>query len=121
MSGASETGFEPVIGRYLRLDLLGQPQRLYVEEAGEGIPLPSRVILVAVAGTILMQGGYAIEMVSTPWGPIGLGLASYPVTLLWLLDECDEYATTDHEDHTESDNDEILVNVSHCISVLSAE
>lgn len=31
--------FEPVIGRYLKLDLLGKPHRLYVEEAGQGIPL----------------------------------------------------------------------------------
>jgi pimeloyl-ACP methyl ester carboxylesterase len=31
--------YEPIVGRYLRLDLLGKPHRLYVEEAGEGIPL----------------------------------------------------------------------------------
>jgi pimeloyl-ACP methyl ester carboxylesterase len=31
--------FEPIVGRYLRLDLLGRPHRLYVEEAGDGIPL----------------------------------------------------------------------------------
>ena len=31
--------FDPIIGRYLRLDLGGRPHRLYVEEAGEGIPL----------------------------------------------------------------------------------
>src|SRR4051794_11957264 len=31
--------FEPIIGRYLHLNLLGSPHRLYVEEAGEGIPL----------------------------------------------------------------------------------
>ena len=31
--------FEPAIGRYLHLDLLGRPHRLYVEEAGHGIPL----------------------------------------------------------------------------------
>ncbi len=31
--------FEPVTGRYLHLDLLGRPHRLYVEEAGQGIPL----------------------------------------------------------------------------------
>ncbi len=30
---------EPVVGRYLNLDLGGRPHRLYVEEAGEGIPL----------------------------------------------------------------------------------
>jgi pimeloyl-ACP methyl ester carboxylesterase len=39
MSAAVQTGFEPVVGRYLNLDLLGKPHRLYVEEAGEGIPL----------------------------------------------------------------------------------
>lgn len=32
-------GFEPVTGRYLRLELLGRPHRVYVEEAGAGIPL----------------------------------------------------------------------------------
>lgn len=31
--------FEPVIGRYLRMPLLGKPHRIYVEEAGQGIPL----------------------------------------------------------------------------------
>jgi pimeloyl-ACP methyl ester carboxylesterase len=32
-------GFEPILGRYLNLELLGRPHRLYVEEAGTGIPL----------------------------------------------------------------------------------
>jgi len=31
--------FEPITGRYLNLDLLGRPHRLYIEEAGRGIPL----------------------------------------------------------------------------------
>lgn len=31
--------FDPVTGRYLRLDIGGRPHRLYVEEAGQGIPL----------------------------------------------------------------------------------
>jgi pimeloyl-ACP methyl ester carboxylesterase len=31
--------FEPIVGRYLNFDLLGRPHRLYVEEAGKGIPL----------------------------------------------------------------------------------
>ena len=31
--------FDPVIGRYLRLELDGRPHRVYVEEAGQGIPL----------------------------------------------------------------------------------
>jgi len=33
------TGFEPITGRYLNLKLLGKLHRLYVEEAGSGIPL----------------------------------------------------------------------------------
>src|SRR5215470_14727371 len=31
--------YEPIVGRYLKLDLGGRRHRLYVEEAGEGIPL----------------------------------------------------------------------------------
>jgi pimeloyl-ACP methyl ester carboxylesterase len=31
--------FEPIIGRYFNLMLLGRPHRLYIEEAGRGIPL----------------------------------------------------------------------------------
>lgn len=35
----SDPVFEPAVGRYLRLDLLGKPHRIYVEEAGQGVPL----------------------------------------------------------------------------------
>lgn len=31
--------FEPIVGRYMNLSLLGKPHRVYVEEAGSGIPL----------------------------------------------------------------------------------
>ncbi|MGD9804595.1 MAG: alpha/beta fold hydrolase [Hyphomicrobiaceae bacterium] len=31
--------YEPITGRYLHLELSGRPHRLYVEEAGQGIPL----------------------------------------------------------------------------------
>ena len=31
--------YEPIAARYLRCNLLGEPHRLYVEEAGQGIPL----------------------------------------------------------------------------------
>lgn len=31
--------FEPIIGRYLHLDLDGRPHRVYVETAGQGVPL----------------------------------------------------------------------------------
>jgi pimeloyl-ACP methyl ester carboxylesterase len=32
-------GIEPVVGRYLHLDVDGSPHRVYFEEAGQGIPL----------------------------------------------------------------------------------
>ena len=31
--------FEPIVGRYMHLDLFGRKHRIYVEEAGEGTPL----------------------------------------------------------------------------------
>ncbi|MGH6739166.1 MAG: alpha/beta fold hydrolase [Bradyrhizobium sp.] len=31
--------FEPIIGRYMHLDLFGKPHRVYFEEAGQGTPL----------------------------------------------------------------------------------
>jgi pimeloyl-ACP methyl ester carboxylesterase len=39
MSVPIQAEFEPVVGRYLNLDLRGRPHRLYLEEAGQGIPL----------------------------------------------------------------------------------
>ena len=42
LRNAAEPRFEPTLnrsGRYLNLDLLGRPHRLYIEEAGQGIPL----------------------------------------------------------------------------------
>jgi len=39
MNTTKSPAFEPVVGRYLNLELLGRPHRLYVEEAGTGIPL----------------------------------------------------------------------------------
>jgi pimeloyl-ACP methyl ester carboxylesterase len=42
-----EPEFEPVTGRYLRMDIEGRPHRVYVEEAGEGTPL----LLLHTAGS----------------------------------------------------------------------
>lgn len=36
---AFEPSFEPIIGRYFELDMEGDPHRIFVEEAGAGIPL----------------------------------------------------------------------------------
>ncbi|MDB5373683.1 MAG: alpha/beta fold family hydrolase [Belnapia sp.] len=42
-----EVTVEPITGRYLRMDIEGRPHRVYVEEAGEGIPL----LLLHTAGS----------------------------------------------------------------------
>jgi pimeloyl-ACP methyl ester carboxylesterase len=42
-----EPAFEAITGRYLRMDIAGRPHRVYVEEAGEGVPL----LLLHTAGS----------------------------------------------------------------------
>ena len=37
--GGGSNELEPIVGRYLRLDLQGKSHRVYFEEAGQGIPL----------------------------------------------------------------------------------
>lgn len=36
---AATPRFEPAVGRYINIDIEGRPNRIYVEQAGEGIPL----------------------------------------------------------------------------------
>ncbi len=36
---SAKPAFEPAVGRYLRVDIAGKAHRIYVEQAGEGIPL----------------------------------------------------------------------------------
>ena len=36
---SAKPSFEPAVGRYLRVDIAGKAHRIYVERAGEGIPL----------------------------------------------------------------------------------
>ena len=43
---------EPILGRYLHLDIFGRPHRIYFEEAGKGIPL----VCLHTAGTTAGSG-----------------------------------------------------------------
>ncbi len=48
-------------------------------------PAP-RVLVEAVAAGFLVQAGYVIDVVATPWGePFALGPFATPVTILWLV------------------------------------
>lgn len=33
------TGYEPIVGRYLTADIDGVPNRMYIEESGDGVPV----------------------------------------------------------------------------------
>lgn len=39
MTSSNDVSFEAITGRYMNLELMGDRHRIYVEEAGEGIPL----------------------------------------------------------------------------------
>lgn len=45
-----------------------------------------RVLAEAVAAGFLVQAGYVIDLVATPWGvPLDLGAFAAPVTILWVV------------------------------------
>ena len=87
-----EPAFDPIVGRYLRLELLGKPQRIYVEEAGSGIPL----VCLHTAGSDTRQyralmndpailARYRVIAFDLPWHgksspPAGWQLAEYRLT-----------------------------------------
>ena len=50
-----------------------------------GTPAMARVFVQAMAAVIVMQAGYLIDEIWTPWGPLPLGLLAYPLTLLWFI------------------------------------
>jgi pimeloyl-ACP methyl ester carboxylesterase len=90
--------FEPITGRYLRLDLAGEPHRLYVEEAGAGIPL----LCLHTAGADARQyrglmndasvlEGFRVIAFDMPWHgksspPAGWHLTDYRLTAAGYVD-----------------------------------
>lgn len=50
-----------------------------------GLSPAPRVVFEALAATVLMQSGLVLDAVATPWGPLNLGLAAFPLTLLWFV------------------------------------
>lgn len=90
--------FEPVVGRYLHLELLGKPHRVYVEEAGTGIPL----LCLHTAGADTRQyravindenilGNFRVIAFDLPWHgksspPAGWHEADYRLTSRDYLD-----------------------------------
>lgn len=100
--------FEPIIGRYLHLALSGRPHRLYVEEAGSGIPL----VCLHTAGAdgrqfrhlmndAAITRDYRVIVFDMPWHgkslpPVGFEREEYQLTTAaytqMVLDVCDALA-----------------------------
>ena len=92
MNAGSHPRFEPAVGRYLNLGVAGTPHRIYVEEAGAGIPL----LCLHTAGSDgrqfrgLMNDGdltqqFRVIAFDLPWHgksspPAGWQLGSYRLT-----------------------------------------
>jgi pimeloyl-ACP methyl ester carboxylesterase len=102
--------FEPIVGRYLNLSLSGRPHRLYIEEAGSGIPL----VCLHTAGAdgrqfrhILNDAAitrdYRVIVFDMPWHgkslpPVGFETEEYQLTTAsyteMVLDVCDALELT---------------------------
>lgn len=97
--------FDPIVGRYLRLDIEGRGHRVYVEEAGQGVPLVC--LHTAGADTRQYRGlmndprileNFRVIAFDLPWHgksspPVGwqreeyrLGSASYVANVLAVCD-----------------------------------
>ncbi len=97
--------FEPIVGRYAHLTLSGRPHRLYIEEAGSGIPL----VCLHTAGADGRQfrhvlndpaitRDYRVIVFDMPWHgkslpPVGFETEEYNLTTAnytqMVLDVCD--------------------------------
>jgi pimeloyl-ACP methyl ester carboxylesterase len=100
--------FEPIVGRYAHLELSGRPHRLYIEEAGSGIPL----VCLHTAGADGRQfrhilndpaitRDYRVIVFDMPWHgkslpPVGFETEEYRLTTenytRMLIDLCDALA-----------------------------
>lgn len=54
-----------------------------------------RLFVEAIAAATLIQAGYVLEVIATPWGPLDLGPLSYPVTLAWVVGITNAYNLID--------------------------
>lgn len=50
-----------------------------------GLGPSPRLLVEAIAAAMAIQAGYKIDLVATPWGPLELGILTFPVTLLWFV------------------------------------
>ncbi|MFN3743593.1 MAG: alpha/beta fold hydrolase [Hyphomicrobiaceae bacterium] len=105
MTAFEKATFEPIVGRYCHLTLSGRPHRLYIEEAGSGIPL----VCLHTAGAdgrqfrhILNDAAitrdYRVIVFDMPWHgkslpPVGFEIEEYQLTTAaytqMVLDVCD--------------------------------
>ncbi|MBL4848363.1 MAG: undecaprenyl/decaprenyl-phosphate alpha-N-acetylglucosaminyl 1-phosphate transferase [Planctomycetes bacterium] len=54
-----------------------------------------RLFVEAIAAATLIQAGYVLEQIATPWGPVSLGPLAFPVTLAWIVGITNAYNLID--------------------------
>ena len=54
-----------------------------------------RLFVEAIAAATLIQAGYVLESIATPWGPLALGPLAFPVTLAWIVGITNAYNLID--------------------------
>lgn len=54
-----------------------------------------RLLVEAIAAATLIQAGYVLDLIATPWGPLALGPFAFPITLLWVVGITNAYNLID--------------------------
>lgn len=54
-----------------------------------------RLFVESIAAATLIQAGYVIDVVATPWGPLELGPLAFPLTLAWIVGITNAYNLID--------------------------
>lgn len=104
MKTSEKATFEPIVGRYCHLTLSGRPHRLYIEEAGSGIPLVCLHTAGAdgrqfrhVLNDAAITQDYRVIVFDMPWHgkslpPVGFETEEYQLTTAnytqMVLDVC---------------------------------
>ena len=78
--GILELRYLAILGGMTLIHLMGLADDL------KALRAPFKLLIQIVAATLVTSGGFAIDRVSLPYiGRFSLGVAAYPVTVLWII------------------------------------
>lgn len=83
---------EPITGRYLTVDILGAPSRIYVEEAGQGRPRLSQIDTAKTPVHIIV-GAYHLTCTPEDAAPTAKAV---PGATLAVMDKLGHFPMSEH-------------------------